>query len=132
VRAFGARSVASLAIGAITMVYTATCALVTCCTAGISFFAAISIFLDIVFAALMIAVAAMNNSATNGCDYAPFPRVVYRGSGRSGCQLFVATFAVAIIAIFMFIITCITQFIIRRRGNRNTVSKGMSIATTSI
>jgi hypothetical protein len=111
------------------MVYTLTCAVVTCCTAGISFFALISIIMDIVFAALMVAVAAINNSATNGCgNYAPFPRVVYRGSGLSGCRLFVAAFAVAIIAIFMFIITSITQFIIRRRGNRNTyVSKGMWI-----
>ncbi|SMR55956.1 unnamed protein product [Zymoseptoria tritici ST99CH_3D1] len=123
---FEDRNLASLVIGAVTMFYTLVAALFTCCTAGISFFAVISIFLDIVFAALMIAVAAINSSATNGCDRRPYPRIIYRGSRLMDCELFVAAFAVAIVAIFMFIVTAVTQVLIRGHSRKTHVSKGKS------
>ncbi|EME83290.1 uncharacterized protein MYCFIDRAFT_88196 [Pseudocercospora fijiensis CIRAD86] len=119
---FGTRNIATLALAAITMLYTLTCMIITCCTAGISFFAVASLIFDFIFLCAMIAVAALNGSGRHGCDRGSnnaWPRVVYRGSGISGCRLFVASFAVAIIAIFMFVVTIVTQSIIRRRGNRS-------------
>ena len=98
------------------MLYTFSSFMIICCTAGLSFFAIGRIIMDVVFAAAMIAVAAINRSATNGCGNPTYPRVVYDGSGGSGCRLFVAAFAVAIISIFMFIVTAIVQGMIRRRG----------------
>lgn len=44
-------------------------------------------------------VAIINRSATRSCSSFYPPRVVYDGSGRSGCELFKAAFAVAILAI---------------------------------
>ncbi|KAG4422257.1 hypothetical protein IFR04_004637 [Cadophora malorum] len=121
---FTTRNIASVSIGSITMVYTLVCILVTCCTAGISFFALISIVMDVIFTALMIAVVAINRSARYGCDAPPpYPRVVYDGSGESGCELFVASWAVAIIAIFLFLVAAVTQWMIRSRGRSRVGSK---------
>ena len=86
--------------------------------------------LDVVFIGLMVAVAAINGSARYGCSAPdPYPRTVYDGSGQSGCRLFVASWAVTIIAIFAFLVAAVAQFIIRRRGRTHTsrVSKGMHI-----
>jgi preprotein translocase subunit SecG len=99
------------------MLYTTACVVITCCTAGISFFAIASIVFDFVFFVLMIFLAVISRSARHGCSGgAPYPRAVQRGSGTSGCQLYVAAWAVAIISIFLFIITMATQLVIRRRG----------------
>ncbi|KXT08346.1 hypothetical protein AC579_9940 [Pseudocercospora musae] len=118
---FGTRNVATLALAAITMLYTLTCVIITCCTAGISFFAVASLIFDFIFLCVLIAIAALNRSGRHGCDGGnnTWPRVVYGGSGTSGCRLFVASFAVAIIAIFMFVVTMVTQLMIRRRGDRS-------------
>ncbi|KAL5331157.1 hypothetical protein ACEPPN_000686 [Leptodophora sp. 'Broadleaf-Isolate-01'] len=105
------------------MAYKLVCVLVTSCTAGISFFALISIIKDILFIALMIVVVALNRSARYICDAPPYPRVVYDGSRRSRCQLFVASWAVAIIAIFLFLVAAVTQWMIRSRGRSRVGSK---------
>lgn len=81
------------------MAYTLVCGLITCCTAGVSFFALISIVMDVLFIGAMMAVAIINRSATRPCGSFDPPRVVYHGSGQSGCELFKAAFAVAILAI---------------------------------
>lgn len=110
------------------MLYTLGCAAVTCCTAGVSFFAIVSLILDGVMIALMIALAAINGSARYGCKGGdPYPRTVYDGSGPTGCKLFVASWAVTIIAIFAFLAAAAAQFMIRRRSRThvNRVSKGM-------
>ena len=99
------------------MLYTLTCVVITCCTAGISFFATIGIIFDLVFFVLMIFLVVINRSARYGCDGpAPYPRAVSCGNGTSGCRLYVAAWAVTIISFFLSIVTMVTQFIIRRRG----------------
>ncbi|KAM3414824.1 hypothetical protein BST61_g9969 [Cercospora zeina] len=125
----GARNIASLVLGAVTLVWATLSALTSCCTAGVSVFAACSIFFDLICIGMMMAVAIINRSGSHGCDNGPpFPRVVYyRGFGRAsrytGCRLFVATFAVAIIAVFAFVGAILTQVLIRRRGRSSRTSK---------
>lgn len=137
----GWRNIASLAVGVLALLYTATNVITTCCTAGIGFLAIMSIVMDFTFFVLMVSksimsscshlklwltfckqifLAVINRSARHGCGGpAPYPRAVERGSGISGCQLYVAAWAVTIISIFLYIITMATQFIIRRRGASN-------------
>ena len=99
------------------MLYTLTCVIITCCTAGISFFAIASITFDSIFFVLMISLAIINRNARYGCDGpAPYPRAVVGGSGDSGCRLYVTAWAVTIISLFLFIVTMVTQFVIRKRG----------------
>jgi hypothetical protein len=117
------------------MFYSLVCAAVTCCTAGVSFFAIVSIILDGVMIALMIALAAINGSGRHSCSGGdPYPRTVYDGSGTSGCRLFQASFAVTIIAIVAFLVAAVAQFMIRRRSRTHTsrVSKGMWTCTFRI
>ena len=115
-------------MGIASMLWSFTNFLLVCCTAGISFLAIISIVVDILFLAVMIAIAVLNRSATNGCSSgAPYPRVVYDGSGRAGCRLFIAAFAVSVAAVFLYAFTAGVQFLIYRRGKsggRRDVEKG--------
>ncbi|PPJ57180.1 hypothetical protein CBER1_07033 [Cercospora berteroae] len=124
----GARNIASLVLGSITTLWAMISALTSCFTAGVTVLTACSIFFDLLCVGMMMAVAIINRSATNGCDDGPpYPRVVYRGFGRSsgynGCRLFVATFAVAIIAVFAFIVAMLVQVLIRRRSRSHRISK---------
>ncbi|KAF2164558.1 hypothetical protein M409DRAFT_24958 [Zasmidium cellare ATCC 36951] len=126
VRHHESRNIATLVLGGATLLYTIFNTIFTCCTAGIAFFAFTSILFDIVFTGAMIAVAVLNRSATNGCDGPRYPRVVYEGRGHTVCRLFVASFAVAILAALMFVFTIIFQILIRSREKRQTYrSKGV-------
>lgn len=87
-----------------------------------------------------MAVAIINRSATELDSCEDFDngrggggrgdrREVYSRLGRDDvdvrCGLYVAAFAVAIIAIFMFLITMVMQVLIRRgRGKKEVVVKG--------
>lgn len=85
------------------------------CTAGISIFAIGRIITDTLFMAVMVIIAILSRSATRGCSGTPYPRVVADGSGRVGCRLFVAAFAVAVISVFLYGITALVQMMIWRR-----------------
>ncbi|KAF2212766.1 hypothetical protein CERZMDRAFT_90668 [Cercospora zeae-maydis SCOH1-5] len=125
----GARNIASLVLGAVTLVWALISALTGCFTAGVSVVSACSILFDLISIGMMMAVAIINRSGADGCDGPPpYPRVVYyrrfgRSSGYDGCRLFVATFAVAIIAVFAFLVAILTQVLIRRRGRSSRTSK---------
>lgn len=100
------------------MIYTAICVLVTCCTAG-TFLAYLGIALDLVFIGAMMAVAILNRFVTDGCFLGGGRRRIPRYHGPDlACSLATTAFAVAIAAIFMFVITMICQFFIRRRSTR--------------
>lgn len=91
-----------------------------------------------------MAVAIINRSATDLDSCEDFDNGRGGGGGRGGrgdrrevysrlgrddvdvrCGLYVAAFAVAIIAIFMFLITMVMQVLIRRgRGRKDVVVKG--------
>lgn len=91
----------------------------------------------------MMAVAIINRSATDLDSCEDFDNGRGGGGGRGGrgdrrevysrlgrddvdvrCGLYVAAFAVAIIAIFMFLITMVMQVLIRRGRGRKEVVKG--------
>ncbi|CZT14313.1 uncharacterized protein RCC_00290 [Ramularia collo-cygni] len=123
------KNLASLIIGALAMLYTSIQTLFVCCTAGITFFAIISIILDVVFMGGMMAVAIINRSAVDGeCEGRGGGREAYYryggggGGGRGrgddedvGCEVYKTAFAVAILGIFMFLAAAITQMLVRRR-----------------
>ena len=81
--------------------------------AGVSFFALMAIVFDIVFMAVMIAVAVVNRAGRFGCP----------DNASTACRLFVATFAVAIVGVFAYLINIGISFIMRRRGDGRRATK---------
>jgi len=105
------RDFAIIGIGAISMAYSFVAMLLTCCLAGIGLFAFIGAIMDIFFAGGMIAIAVLNRSARFGCP---------EGTGTT-CRMFVATFAVAIIAVLAYLVNSGISFVMYRRGRTSTV-----------
>ncbi|KAF7192622.1 hypothetical protein HII31_06028 [Pseudocercospora fuligena] len=103
-----------------------------CCTAGITLLWLLSIIGDSISIILMIAIAGMNRSGRFGCngnnwrdwdeDTFEFIREIWDDGGVHACRLFVACFAVSLVAIFTFVITIICQVFVRR-GRRVKVMK---------
>ena len=79
--------------------YSFVAMLLTCCLAGIGLFAFIGAIMDIFFAGGMIAIAVLNRSARFGCP---------EGTGTT-CRMFVATFAVAIIAVLAYLVNSLAK-----------------------
>ncbi|GAB7366602.1 hypothetical protein MBLNU230_g8587t1 [Neophaeotheca triangularis] len=116
------RNIGSLALGCASLLWSSISFFLICCTAGISFFAIPRIAIDILFVGVMMAVAIVNRSATEGCSSPAYPRVVYDGSGSSGCRLFMAAFAVAVLSVILYIVTAVMQTLIWRRGRSSSSS----------
>ncbi|KAL4999165.1 hypothetical protein BDV10DRAFT_165360 [Aspergillus recurvatus] len=101
--------------------------LFTCCLGGITFFAAVAIFLDVCFVGAMIAIAVMTRDGTNHCSGTISTPL---GSGRDNtdspsgvgygyaCMLEKVVFAVSIIGIFFFLISILFQFLLGRHHRR--------------
>ncbi|KAK4611205.1 uncharacterized protein CLAFUR5_14025 [Fulvia fulva] len=102
-----------IGISAASAVYSFVAMLLTCCLAGVSFFALMAIVFDTVFMAVMMAVAVLNRAGRVGCP----------DNASTTCRLFVATFAVAIIGVFAYLINIGISFIMRRRGDDRRVRK---------
>ena len=96
--------------------YSFVAMLLTCCLAGIGFFAFVGALMDVAFAGAMIAIAVLNRDARFGCP---------AGSGTT-CRLYVATFAVAIIAIFAYLVNSGISFVMYRRGRTSSVRHSKS------
>ncbi|KAL3475503.1 hypothetical protein BJX99DRAFT_259275 [Aspergillus californicus] len=112
--------------GAATL-YSLLGALFTCCLGGVSFFAAIAMFLDVCFVGAMIAIAILTRDGPQTCSGTVNTPV---GSGDDGtdspagvdygyaCMLEKVVFAVAIIGIFFFLISILFQFLLGRHHKR--------------
>lgn len=98
------RDFAIVAISAISMAYSAVAMLLTCCLAGISFFALIGAIVDLFLFAAMIAVAVLNRDGRFGCG---------EGDGTT-CRLYVATFVLAIISLIAYLINGVVSVLVRR------------------
>ncbi|PYI23728.1 hypothetical protein BO86DRAFT_349940 [Aspergillus japonicus CBS 114.51] len=102
--------------------------LLTCCLGGVTFFAAVAVLLDVCFIGAMIAIAIMTRKGTQSCSgHVDTPL----GSGASNtddanthvrlgyaCVLEKASFAVAIIGIFLFLISILFQVLLARHHKR--------------
>ncbi|CEL05648.1 hypothetical protein ASPCAL06765 [Aspergillus calidoustus] len=112
--------------GAATL-YSLLGALFTCCLGGITFFAAVAIFLDVCFVGAMIAIAILTSDGTDNCSATPDTPV---GTGPDGtnspagvdygyaCRLNKVVFAVSIISIFFFLISILFQYLLGRHHKR--------------
>ncbi|KAL2209652.1 hypothetical protein CC79DRAFT_1367833 [Sarocladium strictum] len=98
------RDLAIVAISAISMAYSFVAMCLTCCLAGLSFFALMGAIIDLFLMGAMIAVAVLNRDGRFGC--AP-------GDGTT-CRLYVATFVLAIISLIAYLINGVVSILVRR------------------
>lgn len=98
------RDLAIVAISAISMAYSFVAMCLTCCLAGLSFFALMGAIIDLFLMGAMIAVAVLNRDGRFGC--AP-------GDGTT-CRLYVATFVLAVISLIAYLINGVVSILVRR------------------
>jgi len=100
--------------------------LFTVCLGGISFFAFVAVVLDICFAGCYAAIAYYNRNGDNSCSGTVIT-IIGSGSSKSSvaghnlhnfCRLETAVFAVALINIFLFLITAFLQVLLARHHRR--------------
>lgn len=106
--------------------------LLTCCLAGIGFFAILAFLFDILFVVVMIAIAILTRSARHGCgDFDRFRSNPF-GAGINGvgaglfrrsstCRIYVGTFALAIIGVFVFFMAAAVALLLFRGDRRERV-----------
>lgn len=109
------------------VLYTIFGILFTLCLGGVTFFAAIAVFLDILFAGCFAAIAYYSRHGANSCRgivNTPLGTGLSSqdapGAGTWGyvCSLNTACFAVSILAIFLFILTAIVQLLLARHHKK--------------
>ncbi|KAK6384920.1 hypothetical protein LTS17_002483 [Exophiala oligosperma] len=107
--------------------YLIFCILLTLFLGAIRFFAAIAIFLDICFVGCFAAIAYYTRHGANSCKgfvNTPLGRGADNqdapGAGDWGyvCSLNTAVFAVALVNVFLFLITAIVQFLLARHHQK--------------
>ncbi|KAK0390540.1 hypothetical protein NLU13_0044 [Sarocladium strictum] len=98
------RDLAIVGISAVSMAYSFVAMLLTCCLAGLSFFALLGAIIDLFLFGAMIAVAVLNRDGRFGCG---------PGDGTT-CRLYVATFVLAIISLIAYLINGVVSVLVRR------------------
>jgi|SRR5687768_16973754 hypothetical protein len=93
------------------MAYSFVAMLLTCCLAGLSFFALLGAIIDLFLFAAMIAVAVLNRDGRFGCG---------PGDGTT-CRLYVATFVLAIISLIAYLINGVVSVLVRRSKKTTAV-----------
>ncbi|KAJ5102360.1 hypothetical protein NUU61_004582 [Penicillium alfredii] len=99
-----------------------------CCLGGVAFFAFLGVALDVCFTGAMVAIAVLTRDGTSSCRGTLDTPL---GTGKDGddtvaakvtfglaCRLEKVTFAVAIIGIFLFLISILFQILLARHHKR--------------
>lgn len=114
------RAVAGMSGAAI--IYTAFAVLLTLCFAGVAFLGYIAIVLDICFAGCFAAIAYYSRGGARSCSgIVNTPIGVGSSNSNSlgrACRLQTAVFAVSIVAIFLFLVTAVLQFLLIRHHKK--------------
>jgi len=118
------------------VLYTIAATVLTCCIGGVSFFAFLGIVLDVLFAAAFIAVAVLTRDGAHSCTgsnvRSPLgsgpddqgsngfdsDNVTYAVTNGTACRFNKASFSVAIIGAFVFLIAAVFQLFLGKHHKK--------------